>query len=102
MKVDTSGLEPAALIRRVNAAYDLGVTALTFVPLGEEASSYVAHDRTGARHFVRAQRRGGRAGLEAAYAAAHALHAGRGLGGVVAPSGVGRNDCVSLSSLLEG
>jgi len=56
MKIDTSGIERERLTRLLDAEYALGAASVAFLPVGEEAYSYVAEDRHGARHFIRAQR----------------------------------------------
>ena len=85
MKIDTSGIDRARLARLLDAEYDLGITAVAFLPVGEEAYGYVADDRAGARHFIRAQRVSDAAPLEAVFAVTAALRDRRGLRRVVAP-----------------
>ncbi len=85
MEIDTSGIEAEQLIRALNAEYGLDITAITFLPKGEEAYSYVADGQAGTRHFVRAQPAADPAALEAVFAATSALHARCGLRSVVAP-----------------
>ncbi len=85
MNIDTSGIEREHLARLLDAEYDLGVTSVAFLPVGEEAYSYVADDRHGARHFIRAQRVADAAGLEAVFTVTAALRDRRGLRQVVAP-----------------
>lgn len=85
MKIDTSGIDRERLARLLDAEYGLGVAAIAFLPVGEEAYSYVAAGRAGARHFVRAQRAVDAAALESVFAVTGALHSRRGLRQVVAP-----------------
>ena len=55
MKADTSGIDTRDLMRRLEDVYDLNVTGLTFLPLGEDGYSYRAETATGSRYFLKAR-----------------------------------------------
>ncbi|MEO7002907.1 MAG: hypothetical protein ABI068_13895, partial [Ktedonobacterales bacterium] len=84
----------ADLLTLVNAAYGLNVVALTRLPMGEDAASYLATARDDGRAVVRVERARTSAGgivrtierLEAIYRLTSALHERGGvLAQVVAP-----------------
>lgn len=85
MKFDTSGIDRRRLADLIAAEYGLPTIAATFLPIGEEAHSFVVEEAGGARHFARAQRLADANALERVYAATRALHGPGGLGQVLAP-----------------
>lgn len=54
MKADTSGIDTRDLTRRLDVAYDLGITSLYFLPIGEEGYSYRAETASGSTYFLKA------------------------------------------------
>jgi len=84
---DTSGIDLRDLTARLAAAYDLALTGLSFLPLGEDGYSYRAESVSGTPYFVKARpaRRQQAAILALAFQATVWLHDVYGQSAVLAP-----------------
>jgi spectinomycin phosphotransferase len=54
MKADTSGIDTRDLTQRLDVAYDLRITGLSFLPIGEEGYSYRVETASGSTYFLKA------------------------------------------------
>lgn len=98
MKVDTPHIDKHALAGLLGEAHRLGITRLSFLPVGEEGYSYLAETTHGARYFVKAydaSDEGYAARLGQAFQITAWLRDARGHATVVAPSAM-ENGALSL------
>ncbi len=85
MKIDSQHIDKQQLVHAINAAYDLNIRSITFVPKGEEAFTYIGRTDSSEPYFIRVQLAVSAIQLERVYPIIYALHEQYGLSQVVAP-----------------
>ncbi len=85
MKTDNQHIDKQQLIHILAAEYGVQIPAITFVPKGEEAWTYVAQTAAREQYFVRVQPAVSATNLERVFPIVYALHQQHGLTQAVAP-----------------